>query len=231
MDHVGDLLRATSAPLPPPALLGTLAVAVVSVLWSPVWRTTRHVVTIAHEAAHGLAARAVGRRLTGIRLHSDTSGLTVSRGRPTGPGMVATLAAGYPGPSLVGLGAALVLRAGYAAALLCSMVVLLALMLLKIRNWYGLWSVLVCGAAVVAVTWWTSPQTQSAFAHTVTWFLLLAGPRAVVELHRGRRGGRDRASDADQLGRLTGIPAVVWVGLFALVTLGALAAGTVVLIP
>ena len=42
-----------------------------------------------------------GRRLRGIRLHSDTSGLTLSSGRPTGAGMVFSLAAGYLTPSLV----------------------------------------------------------------------------------------------------------------------------------
>ena len=42
---------------------------------------------------------ATGRRLAGIRLHSDTSGLTVSRGKPTGIGMILTAAAGYTAPS------------------------------------------------------------------------------------------------------------------------------------
>ncbi|MDO3398399.1 M50 family metallopeptidase, partial [Nocardioides sp. SOB44] len=54
----------------------------------------------------------VGRRLLGIRLHSDTSGVTLSRGRPRGPGMVAMLAAGYLAPAVVGLGAALLLADG-----------------------------------------------------------------------------------------------------------------------
>ena len=43
-----------------------------------------------------------GRKLHGIRLHSDTSGLTLSAGRPTGPGMILTLLAGYVAPPLVG---------------------------------------------------------------------------------------------------------------------------------
>ena len=41
-------------------------------------------VTITHEGAHGVAAFVTGRRLQGIRLHSDTSGLTISSGRPSG---------------------------------------------------------------------------------------------------------------------------------------------------
>src|SRR5690606_9258003 len=84
-------------------VLATGALAALAVVVDGAWRWTRGVVTIAHEAGHALAALATGRRLTGIRLHSDTSGLTLSVGRPTGPGMVVTAAAGYVSPSLVGL--------------------------------------------------------------------------------------------------------------------------------
>ena len=90
------------------ALLAAVALAVVLLAW-PLVRT---LVTICHEAGHAVVAMAVGRKLSGIRVHSDTSGVTVSRGRPTGPGMIATLFAGYPGPALVGLGAAWLAGAG-----------------------------------------------------------------------------------------------------------------------
>lgn len=62
------------------------------------WRLSRNAITIAHEGGHGLVALLTGRRLDGIRLHSDTSGLTVSRGKPHGPGMILTAAAGYTAP-------------------------------------------------------------------------------------------------------------------------------------
>ena len=104
-------VTATVPDLPPSVLLGSAAVAAVLVLTPALWRSTRHVVTIAHEGAHGVAALVSGRRLSGIRLHSDTSGLTVSAGRPTGLGMVLTCAAGYTGPGLFGLGAAALLAA------------------------------------------------------------------------------------------------------------------------
>ena len=61
-------------------------------------------ITIVHEAGHALVAVLVGRRLSGIRLHSDTSGLTLTKGKPYGPGMVLTALAGYVAPSLLGLG-------------------------------------------------------------------------------------------------------------------------------
>jgi hypothetical protein len=38
-------------------------------------------------------------------------------------------------------------------------------------------------------------------------------------------------SDADQLGRLTGVPGGVWVAVFMLVSVAALVAGTRLLIP
>ncbi len=211
------------APLPPAVLATAAAVALVVVASPALWRPARTVVTIAHEGAHGLAALATGRRLAGIRLHSDTSGLTVSAGRPTGPGMVLTCAAGYVGPALFGLGAAALLAAGHAVGVLWTVLALLALLLLQIRNFYGLWAVLVTGAVVAGVTAWLPPAGQAAFAAAVTWFLLLAAPRTVLELQAARRRRRAPDSDADQLSRLTGLPALLWVGVFLLVDVAALA--------
>lgn len=213
---------------PEPSLrlvIGTGVVALLLIAWRPIWKYTRQVVTIAHEGAHGLIAALVGRKLSGIRLHSDTSGVTVSRGKPTGGGMVAVLLAGYPGPALFGLAAAFVLSRGYAVALLWGLLLALVILLLQIRNLFGLWSVLVFGAVVFGVTWWGSTSVQTTFAHLLTWFLLLAAPRAVLELQHSRRRGQGRSSDADQLRRLTGVPALMWVGVFGLVTLGCLAVG------
>jgi peptidase M50B-like protein len=211
--------------LPTAVLLGALAVAAVVVLSPGLWRPARNVVTIAHEGAHGVAALATGRRLAGIRLHSDTSGVTVSAGRPTGAGMVLTCAAGYLGPGLVGLGAAALLAAGHAVGLLWALLALLALLLLQIRNWFGLWSVLATAAVVFAVTEWLPPEGQAGFAAAGTWFLLLAAPKTVLELHRSRRRRAAPDSDADQLARLTHLPAVLWVGVFLLADVGALLLG------
>jgi hypothetical protein len=213
---------------PPPsssAVVVTGATALLLVALPAAWRVTRHVVTIAHEGAHGVAALVSGRRLAGIRLHSDTSGLTVSRGRPTGPGMVATALAGYVGPGMLGLGAAYLLRERHALAVLWLVVLLLGLLLLQIRNFYGLYAVVVAGAAVLAVSWWGSERVQSLAAWTGTWFLLLAAPRPVLELQRERWRGRARGSDADVLARLTRLPGVAWVLVFLGVTGTTLALG------
>src|SRR5262249_12156498 len=97
----------------PPFLLVLLTAlaALVVVVQRRLWHLFRNAVTIAHEGGHALVAVLCGRRLRSIRLHSDTSGLTVTRGRPSGPGMVLTLMAGYLFPSLIGIGAAILLAA------------------------------------------------------------------------------------------------------------------------
>jgi len=216
----------TVQPRPSPTVVAvTAAIALVLVLVPHAWRYARYLITITHEAAHGVAALASGRRLTGIRLHSDTSGLTVSRGRPTGAGMWVTAAAGYVGPGLLGLGAAAVLAAEHAVGLLWLSLVLLALMLMQIRNWFGLLSILVAGGAVFTVTWWGSAAAQIGFAYTGTWFLLLAAPRPVLELQRARRVGAAPDSDADTMARLSRIPGLIWVGLFLVATLTTLVVG------
>ena len=180
VDWLGDAWHDITTPQPVPSSTAVLltAAGVLLVLVVPVaWHVARHGLTIVHEALHAGVAVLVGRRLSGIRVHSDTSGLTVSSGKPRGPGMVATAAAGYIGPAILGVGAAWLLSRGYAVALLWLLLVVLVLVLVQIRNWYGLWSVLVTGALVVGVTFWGSATVQGVVAYAVTWFLLL-GRRA-----------------------------------------------------
>jgi len=201
-------------------------IALVVVAVSVLWRLARHVITIVHEAGHALVAVLSGRRLASIRLHSDTSGLTVTKGKPYGPGMVLTGFAGYVAPSLLGLGFAALLGADRVTALLVACVLLLVGVLMWVRNVYGVFSVLVTGAVLVGVVWWAKGEVQAAFAHVITWFLLLGGLRSVVELQGKRRRGRARDSDADQLARITGAPGLFWVACFVIVDVGCLVLAT-----
>ena len=225
--------RATATqPAPEPAVVLVVAlVALALVLLPRAWSLTRHVVTISHEGGHALVAVLTGRRLMGIRLHADTSGVTLSRGKPTGPGMVAMLAAGYLAPAVAGLGAALLLASGHSLALLWLAVGWLSLMLLQIRNAYGVLVLLVCGIAAGLASWYLSGATLSLLAYLVTWLLLLAAPKPVLELMRQRRQGRARGSDVDQLARLTRIPALIWESVFLLANLAGLVVGVAVLLP
>ncbi|WP_062206807.1 M50 family metallopeptidase [Streptomyces sp. NBRC 109706] len=206
-------------------IVGTAVVALATVVPFGVWRLARNTITIAHEGGHGLVALLSGRRLEGIRLHSDTSGLTVSRGKPTGIGMILTAAAGYTAPSLLGLGGAALLGEGRITALLWGATALLLALLVMVRNAYGLLTVLLTCALFLLVSWLTEPEVQAAFAYLVVWFLLLGGVRPVFELQSKRRRGAARDSDADQLARLTNVPAFCWLILFHAVTLTSLIGG------
>ena len=228
MEFITELWRRALATQPPPtpgvaATIGAVALAAVLLAWPLV----RLLVTVCHEAGHAVVATLVGRKLRGIRVHSDTSGLTVSRGRPTGPGMVATLFAGYPTASVVGLAAAWLAGAGHAAGVLWLLVSLLALMLLKIRNLFGALVVVGFGAVVGLASWYAPPEMLGWIATGLAWLFLLAGPPPVVEL----LFRHSPASDAAQLAHLTRVPRLVWNLLWLALTVAALLAGALLLLP
>lgn len=207
-----DAVRTLIDERPSVLLAAVLAMAVVA--WPPSWRVTRTVVTIAHEGGHALTAVLAGRGLTGIRLHPDTSGLTVSTGARRGPGLVFTFLAGYPAPPLLGLGGALLVAADRVSLLLWIALLLLVATLIHIRNLYGAVAVLGTGAVVAVVAVRGEPALQAGFAAALCWFLVLGGIRAVRELQRGRSRGHHASSDADMLAGLTGVPGGLWAAVF-----------------
>ncbi|TIC82019.1 M50 family metallopeptidase [Nocardioides sp. GY 10127] len=208
----------------------TGVVAAVLVVSSLTWHTVRTGVTVVHEAGHALVAVLVGRRLAGIRLHSDTSGVTLSRGRPTGPGMVAMLAAGYLAPAALGVVAALLLAAGRPLALLWLLVVMALLLLVWVRNAYGALVLVLLGGLVAALGWWGAEPWPSVAAYLVTWLLLLSAPRPLLEL-LGRGPAGRRGSDPEQLARVSGVPVLVWVWFMLLANLAGLVVGVLTLLP
>ncbi|MFD6418422.1 M50 family metallopeptidase [Streptomyces sp. NPDC060194] len=213
-------------PDPEPWLVVATGLAALAVTaFRPAWRIARNAITIAHEGGHGLTALLTGRTLHGIRLHSDTSGLTVSRGRPTGFGMILTAAAGYTAPPLLGLGGAWLLAADHITLLLWLATALLLALLVMIRNWYGALTVVVTCAAFLVVSAFAPAEVQAGFAYAVVWFLLLGGVRPAFELQAKRRHGHAGDSDADQLARLTHVPPLVWLLFFHVVSLCALTGG------
>lgn len=209
LDVLAGLFGAQPDPsIPVPLVTG--GVALLLVLSGAPWRMARNVITIVHEAGHALIAVLAGRRLQGIKLHSDTSGVTVSRGKPEGPGMVLTALAGYPAPGILGLAFASLLAAGCITVLLALAALLLLGVLVMVRNAYGVLSVVLTAAGLAVVALVAGPQVQAWFIYLITWFLLFGGLRPVIELQIKRRRGAARDSDADQLARLTGVPAALW---------------------
>jgi hypothetical protein len=210
--------------------LGAAALALVVVLSTSPWRLARTVITIVHEAGHALVAVLCGRRLRGIMLHSDTSGLTVSRGKPTGPGMVATALAGYPAPAALGLLFSLLIVADRLGAVLLICAVLVLGVLVMTRNAYGVFALVVVALGLGAVAYYGTADIKAGFVHLITWFLLLGSVKPVFELRRKRRSGAARDSDADQLARLTGLPAPLWVLVLGTVSLACLVGGGALLL-
>ena len=229
--HLWDRVTATGPVLATWLIALTAAVAFVVVASHRVWQVSRNVVTLAHEGGHAVVSIATGRRLDGIRLHSDTSGVTSSRGKPYGLGLILTTAAGYVFPSLLGLGAAWLLAVRHATFLLWLVLLLLAAAFIAIRNAYGFLAVLATAAVVFLVSRFASLRAQEVFAYLFAWFLLFGGIRPIFELQRRRRRGGALASDADQLALLTGLAGGAWVVAFAVVAFGALIVGAFLLLP
>ncbi|MFI7614649.1 M50 family peptidase [Nonomuraea terrae] len=206
-------------PDPDPWVVAVSALAALALVgFRMPWQISRGLITIAHEGGHALMALVTRRKLEGIRLHSDTSGVTLTRGRPTGPGMVLTALAGYLAPSLLGLAAAWLTEQGRITLLIWSVLLFLVCMLLLIRNLYGALILLVTGGAVYALIMYAPAEAQQVVALVAVWFLLFGGIRPIIELQRKRRRRQARDSDADQLARLTLLPGGFYVFFFLLVS-------------
>jgi Peptidase M50B-like len=206
-------------------ILGTGLLAAGAVASRRVWPVARTVVTIAHEGGHALAAVVTGRRLHGVRVLHTSAGVTMTTGSPSGPGIILTALAGYLAAPLLGLGGAALLAGGHLLAVLLLGLAGLAGLAFAIRNAFGLLAVLVTGAAIVAVLWQRSGVLAAVLGYAMTWLLLFGGVRPVLELQRDRGRRWEASNDADQLALLTGLPGGLWVGVFGLVGLGALALG------
>jgi hypothetical protein len=205
---LGDL-----KPLPAPVsvLIGLAAFAVVFL------QTAEHVNTIAHEGAHALVGSIFGRKVAGVRLERNGTGRTALE-PAKGPGFVVAGIVGYLGPSGFGLLAAKLISLGSAAAALWLAVILLAILLPLLRNWFGVLPVVVTGGLIFAVVGYATAGLVTVVAYGLTWFLLLSGVRVVLVHNTG-------AVDAQILRSLTNIPKTLWVGLWLICTVLALIVG------
>jgi hypothetical protein len=178
----------------------------------------KHIGVIAHEGAHAITGRSVGRKVRSVKLNSNATGETLTLGPEKGLRRVITSFAGYLGPSLFGLGAASLIALGFPEAVLGLALLFLIIILFRVRNLFGVISVLANGALLVLVMRYGSVKLQDGAAYCLTWLLLLSG--VVHVLTDGSKAG-----DAANLREITHVPRIVWFTLWLVITVTALVAG------
>src|SRR3546814_18549419 len=94
--------------------------------------------------------------------------------------------AGYVGPSILGLGTAGLLGAQRAVSVLWIGVFVITVMMVLIRNLYGVFSLAVVGAVLFGLVWWGTQEQQVTAEYFLALFILFAGPPPVWQLTRQR---------------------------------------------
>lgn len=203
------------ATLPPWWMIALFAALMLAlVLYGPTWHKARHGATIIHEMGHVAMGWLWGRKVQGISLHSDTSGLTLTSGKGRGLGVLMTFLAGYPAPALLGLGLIWASVSGYSGAALTLVMALLALAFLLVRNFFGFLILTVSLIGAGTVFWHANPPVVTGFTLAVGIFMLLAGTRTCFDLRETHRHGKGGESDAEMASQHSLLPASAWVYIF-----------------
>lgn len=199
-------------------ILIALALICAACAYRPVWIRLRHGVTIIHEMGHVTVAWLFGRRVAGISLHNDTSGLTLTSGKQHGIGMLMTLLAGYTAPPLLGLGLVWAAVEGWAGAALTVLSLILLMAFWLLRNAFGL--ITVSGFLGLSAFVWLkgSSEIVTTFVVVVGLFLLVAALRGGFDLWKIHDRSEGQGSDAAQASDQSIFPASFWVWFFAVVS-------------
>ena len=225
-NRISDVVTSTSAV--PSAwvvvLIGVLSVVVAGATFMALFAGSRSMLvnlnvlsTAVHEAGHAAAACVTGGGVYAVQLTSAEEGraLTWHGSRLS---QVATFAAGYAAPPLMGLAAASLLGRGHAAAVLAITVLMMLVILTATRDVITFALVVAIGGAAAATLWWGAAWLVTGVGYVEAWLLLTSELGGVAHLVVARFTGADLEDDADQLARATGIPSLVWIaGWLALI--------------
>lgn len=203
------------ADLPPLWMIGVFTVVLLAlIIYRPTWQKARHGATIIHEMGHVAMGWIWGRKVRGISLHSDTSGLTITAGKERGLGVLMTFMAGYPAPALVGLALVWASVSGYSGAALTLVMALLILAFWLIRNFFGFFLLTISLIGAGGVFWSANPPVVTGFTLAVGIFLLLAGTKSCFDLRETHQHGEGGESDAEMASQHSLLPASAWVYIF-----------------
>lgn len=198
----------------------------------PLWRYTTHAITIAHEGGHAMFGSLAGLFVKKIRVDRGGSGSTAFSKELKDLTVFETAAAGlagYLGPSTFGFAGAWMLVHGISPrSVLLMTLVLTALLLVMVRNVFGLLVVPLTGALVWTVAMRATADVQLVFAYIWVWFLLMGGARQIPQLFGSWKGGNE--ADTGALSSKTGLSSAFFVALFWAGSLAALIYGGVLLL-
>jgi hypothetical protein len=220
LSRIGEIQ--TPLPAPVALLIGILAAIVVH--GPTLWKMTIHAETVVHEGAHALVGLVTGRRVRGVRIKTDGGGDTDMVPK-TGAGYGVAAFVGYIGASGAGLIAAELISIGRIVAVLWLGLLLLAVMLLMVRNFFGGIVILSCGVLLSLIVRYTTVGVETGVAYGVTWFLLLAAPkRALIAASKPKE-----VADAKVLAGMTFLWRSAWCFLWLIGTIAALVVGGAIL--
>lgn len=222
-------------------LILVVAGLMLALSWSDtVWEKTKFSSTLIHEFSHSLVAALTGRRLHGLKVHDDSSGVATTSGKKNkGLGMLLTTIAGYPGPGLLALLLAWLLSIGYAGMALTIYHTILLFSLLLVRNAFGLLTALSTIIITIGITIWNDPYAVSITVIALVVLYGVGGIRGTISLikvHGARWNGgvpkkerlsqkeNAKTSDAHQASKLMMhvVPTWGWVAVFMIFNVAAL---------
>ena len=207
--------------LPAPVALAVGVAALVLVVMPGFSQMVCLLDTMAHEGAHAVVGSCLGSRVIAVRLKADGDGKTQLRAGP-GAGVTA-LVVGYLGPSGFGLAAAGLIAHSQIVPVLWIGVLLLAILLLSVRNLFGIAVVIGTGFLLFSILRSKNAGLEAVTAYLLSWMLLLSGVRTVLEHGTG-------AVDAGILRDQTRLPRGVWYRLWLIGSIAALVWGATMLV-
>jgi hypothetical protein len=225
LDTILSRIGEIQAPLPAPVALFVGIVVFVVMLGPTFWKITTHADTVVHESAHALVGLVTGHRIRSVTINRGGGGAT-EMVPGSGPGFAVAAFVGYVGPSAAGLIAAELISIGHIVAMLWLGVLLLAVMLLMVRKFFGGIVILACGALLCLILWYTTVGVETAVAYGVTWFLLMSAPKVALRAASKPKN----VTDAKVLAGMTFLRPSAWCFLWLIGTIAALVVGGAILV-